>query len=323
MGVGVMLADAGTVGEEHFVPGDFVYINNESIPHGTELTSVDESKFWIARILEIKASDEFHVYLRIYWMYRPGDLKGGKQWHHGANEVVNSNHMDVVDAMTVIGKAQVGHWLEMDDDEELPMLYWRQIYDYMSKTVGEVRRHCRCDRYYNPDRKMYGCGNPACGKWLHEECLIEEVKKRVMERGGGPPPRTEYKMDVDITEGGGGLVKVAPKRKGGGTGVGVGLTVPALRTAAVPEMPKKNTHIAAGAVHAKNGKRKTKKEILAELEKIQVTFVDGKKVMAHVRDIRGVSATVGNKNHEHEHAEYKIQEWDETVDCLACGTTLE
>jgi len=283
-----------------------VYINNENIPHGTELTKVDESKFWIARILEVKAADEFHVYLRIYWMYRPEDLEGGKQWYHGANEVVNSNHMDVVDAMTVIGRAQVGHWLEKDEEEELPMLYWRQIYDYMSKTVGEVRKHCRCQRYYNPDRKLYGCSNPTCGKWLHEECLIEEVKKKVLERGGGPPPATE-----EVDNGDESSVKAAPKRKGG---------TRARLNSFVHETAKKDTP-ATATPNGKSGKKRMKKEMLSELDKIEVTFVDGDRARAHVRDLRNSKAAAGKKKREGEAG--GIQEWDEDLGCLVCGARLD
>ena len=59
---------------------------------------------WVARILEIRASDEYHVYARVYWMYWPDDLikgtlyrkkpiKGRQPWH-GANELIASNHSE-------------------------------------------------------------------------------------------------------------------------------------------------------------------------------------------------------------------------------------
>jgi hypothetical protein len=57
---------------------------------------------WVARILEIRASDEHHVYARVYWMYWPDELPngtsngkkmvGGRQAYHGANELIASNH---------------------------------------------------------------------------------------------------------------------------------------------------------------------------------------------------------------------------------------
>lgn len=58
--------------------------------------------YWVAKILEIRASDEYHVYLRIYWMYSPDDLPrdtihannlvGERQYLYSENEIVASNH---------------------------------------------------------------------------------------------------------------------------------------------------------------------------------------------------------------------------------------
>jgi hypothetical protein len=57
---------------------------------------------WVARILEIRAADEHHVYARVNWMYSPDELpKGtidgkrsveGRQPYHGQNELIASNH---------------------------------------------------------------------------------------------------------------------------------------------------------------------------------------------------------------------------------------
>lgn len=57
---------------------------------------------WVAYILEIRASDPDHVYVRIYWMYRPDDLPRGtndgmrviqgRQSYHGMDELIASNH---------------------------------------------------------------------------------------------------------------------------------------------------------------------------------------------------------------------------------------
>ena len=57
---------------------------------------------WVARILEIRAADEHHVYARVYWMYWPDELPAGtvdgkrtvqgRQPYHGQNELIASNH---------------------------------------------------------------------------------------------------------------------------------------------------------------------------------------------------------------------------------------
>jgi hypothetical protein len=59
---------------------------------------------WVARILEIRASDEHHVYARVYWMYWPDELPPGtqegkriiqgRQPYHGASELIASNHSE-------------------------------------------------------------------------------------------------------------------------------------------------------------------------------------------------------------------------------------
>ena len=100
-----------------------------------DLTESEEQQFWVARVLEIRAVDEAHVYLRVYWLYWPEELPEGRQPYHGQKELIASNHMDIIDAMTVSGRAHVKHWMELDEDEELPELYWRQKYDYPSHTL--------------------------------------------------------------------------------------------------------------------------------------------------------------------------------------------
>ena len=57
---------------------------------------------WVARILEIRASDEHHVYARVYWMYWPDEVPAGthdgkktvqgRQPYHGKLELIASNH---------------------------------------------------------------------------------------------------------------------------------------------------------------------------------------------------------------------------------------
>jgi hypothetical protein len=43
--------------------------NNDSMKRRKK--SADD---WVARILEIRASDEYYVYARVYWMYWPDEL---------------------------------------------------------------------------------------------------------------------------------------------------------------------------------------------------------------------------------------------------------
>ncbi|KAK9319394.1 hypothetical protein V1517DRAFT_332763 [Lipomyces orientalis] len=169
------------VGDERFTVGDYVFVNHASNVTGIGLS--DPSQFWIGRVLEIRASDPSHVYVRVFWMYWPNELPGGRRYYHGKKELVASNHMDVIDAMAVAAKATVSHWLELDDEDKLTDLFWRQRYDSYNNELMPIRKHCKCKRYYNPDTTMIWCS--SCSNWLHEACVIDDVKNR-------------YKNDIQI-----------------------------------------------------------------------------------------------------------------------------
>lgn len=56
---------------------DFVFVANErSIKRRQDIPnmSLSLSSDWVARILEIRSSDEHHFYARVSWMYSPKDL---------------------------------------------------------------------------------------------------------------------------------------------------------------------------------------------------------------------------------------------------------
>lgn len=89
---------------------------------------------WLAKVLEVRAMDPAHVYLRVFWMYRPEDLPGGRRPYHGQNEVIASNDMQIIDATCVEAKASVRRWQEQDDKNELldgDELFWRQTLDIL------------------------------------------------------------------------------------------------------------------------------------------------------------------------------------------------
>ena len=118
---------------------------------------------WVARILEIRASDEDHVYARVYWMYWPDELPHGthdgkemvqgRQPYHGRDELIASNHskwpwgrgtagarintdigaVDIIDVRAVSSRAQVNQWNEQKDDRDIHReLYWRKAFDVKS-----------------------------------------------------------------------------------------------------------------------------------------------------------------------------------------------
>ena len=98
--------------ELKYVNGEFVYVANavtterERQMTKNKATSDDNSlpaaDLLVAKIIEIRPSDEHHVYARVYWMYWPDELRqntkdgkrtiGGRQAYHGQNELIASNH---------------------------------------------------------------------------------------------------------------------------------------------------------------------------------------------------------------------------------------
>ncbi|KAI0600287.1 hypothetical protein F4775DRAFT_79136 [Biscogniauxia sp. FL1348] len=155
---------------------------------------------WVARILEIRASDEHHVYARVYWMYWPDELPAGtqegkktiqgRQPYHGMNELIASNHMDVINVVSVTSAAQVNQWDETNEEEVQQALYWRQAFDVRSMELSSAELRCKCNRPENPDKQLIGCVNEKCKKWLHDDCLIHEVLLKTYQRLGTDKPHT-------------------------------------------------------------------------------------------------------------------------------------
>jgi hypothetical protein len=95
-------------GVKYFSEG-FIYVANDSSMKRERAGGAKEpikksDDDWVARILEIRASDEHHVYARVYWMYWPDELPRGsrdgrkivrgRQPYHGTNELIASNHSE-------------------------------------------------------------------------------------------------------------------------------------------------------------------------------------------------------------------------------------
>lgn len=106
----------------------------------SEGVKLDTANQWKARVLEIRALDTEHVYIRVVWLNRPEDLQQGRQPYHGKNELVPTNQMDVIDAMAVNGTVEVIHWNDSDDDSTAieDQYFWRQTYDPVNTNTFSV-----------------------------------------------------------------------------------------------------------------------------------------------------------------------------------------
>ncbi|KAL3588128.1 hypothetical protein FPOAC2_14027 [Fusarium poae] len=137
--------------------GDFVVVANEqSIKrqctenHVQDGNSKLHDDHWIAQVLEIRALDTFNIYARVSWMYRPhdippGTLRGrtiieGRQPYHGPRELIMSNHMDIIDVMSIKETTDVRRWIGSDDEEIKDAFYYRQAYNCRSRVLSPVPR---------------------------------------------------------------------------------------------------------------------------------------------------------------------------------------
>ncbi|CAM1507223.1 Fc.00g068640.m01.CDS01 [Cosmosporella sp. VM-42] len=165
---------------------------------------------WVARILEIRAADEHHVYARVYWMYWPDELPQGtvdgkktiqgRQPYHGQNELIASNHMDVINVVSVTMPATVNQWIETEDDVQ-DALYWRQAYDTRNGQLSSVDLLCKCETPANPDKTLIGCTNNECNKWMHDDCLCHDVLMRVYDQLGTDKPHRKEHLGVKTEKG--------------------------------------------------------------------------------------------------------------------------
>ncbi|KAM0344846.1 hypothetical protein ACHAPU_007228 [Fusarium lateritium] len=125
--------------------GDFAMVANEqSVKRKCTKTQLDSEQLspdWIARILEIRASDTLHVYARVAWMYWPYELPSGGNigtHQYGPREVVMSNHMDVINVMSVTTPATVKQWTDTVDGEVDDRFYYRQAFNCRNRVLSTI-----------------------------------------------------------------------------------------------------------------------------------------------------------------------------------------
>lgn len=126
------------VGSESIAVGQCVLVKHDD----SEDAKIDVAAQWKAKVLEVRALDSEHVYIRVAWLNRPEDLDSGRKSYHGKNELIPTNQMDIIDAMAVNGSFEVTHWDEKDDDSALAnedQFFWRQTYDFANTKTFSVR----------------------------------------------------------------------------------------------------------------------------------------------------------------------------------------
>ncbi|KAI4256000.1 MAG: hypothetical protein L6R42_006446 [Xanthoria sp. 1 TBL-2021] len=135
-----------------------------------------------ARILEIRAFDAKNVYIRLYWLYTPDQLRGGRQPHHGEDELIVTNHMEIVDAARVIEPITVVSLEENEKSWQISthgVYYWRQTYHYLTRELSPPKTHCICNRPVCPDEVLVRCTNPQCALLLHGKCIEDATLNKL------------------------------------------------------------------------------------------------------------------------------------------------
>jgi hypothetical protein len=84
-----------------------------------------------------------HVYVRVSWLNRPKDLKGGRQDHHSKHELVPTDQMDVVNTQVVSGTFEPirSHHLKDDNWKNAPGKV-RRVNTSGSKPIASQLRAC-------------------------------------------------------------------------------------------------------------------------------------------------------------------------------------
>lgn len=165
----------------------------------SEEAKIDLANQWKAKVLEVRALDSEHVYIRVSWLNRPEDLDTGRKEYHGKNELIPTNQMDVIDAMAVNGSLDVSHWDDKEDDSAMlndEQYFWRQTFDYVNTRTFSVsgsssssdclptnpskklRLICIDSAPQNPDELILQCSNETCRKWLHVKCIAERAAQQ-------------------------------------------------------------------------------------------------------------------------------------------------
>jgi hypothetical protein len=124
------------VGSESIVTGDFILVSH-SITEDPVFESLSD---WKAKVLEVRVLDMEYVYVRVSWLNRAEDLKGGRLDHYSKHELVLTNQMDIIVAQAVNGTFELIHYDQLKDDNwknasGKDKYIRRQTFDFTTKSL--------------------------------------------------------------------------------------------------------------------------------------------------------------------------------------------
>lgn len=159
-----------------YFEGEFIRVANESSVKRLKATvkkdlvqpekkSHDD---WVAKILEIRAGDVYHMYACVYWMYSPDDLLPGThagkkfitgcQHYYGQTEMIASNHsklytprlvplnasrisylaVGIINAISVTEPATISQGYKENGNGLQNAFYYRQVLDVRTFKLSYV-----------------------------------------------------------------------------------------------------------------------------------------------------------------------------------------
>ncbi len=114
-------------GWRKYQPNDHI-----EVKYAIEEDGETKTRVGLAKVLEIRGGDERHVFLLVFWLYRPNDLKERELKaapYHGHNELIASNHLDIINYTQVVRKIDVTDRRNGSGNLGSDELFWRQTLD--------------------------------------------------------------------------------------------------------------------------------------------------------------------------------------------------
>lgn len=182
--------------------------NIEIVDEDNDLVNIDECG--LAKVIECRAADSEHVYLRIIWLYRPEETEDGRQPWQAEDELIPSTHMQIVDAVTCNGSIQVHKWEPGVEGGPVQRrrFWWRQTLDTIGKgKLSSIEDDCICERPTDLSqgiwaKDMIQCTDDECEGWMHTACVCNAAKAQVLadiENDDSPFEKIEDPSVIDNT----------------------------------------------------------------------------------------------------------------------------
>ncbi|PWA79961.1 hypothetical protein CTI12_AA086390 [Artemisia annua] len=127
----------------------------------------------VGRVESLEPDENNNVIVKVTWYYRPEETSEGRKSFHGDKEVILSDHQELHNANTIIGKCDVHSLAEYIKLKNVEDKDYFSRFEYMATKERlknkKVATYCKCGMPLNPDVLMVGCD--GCDDWFHPACM--------------------------------------------------------------------------------------------------------------------------------------------------------